>query len=265
MDLEACNGDVGTNFDEFLALLAEGRDPETQEKKNLSIDTNKCELSNAFDVSTPNSSFDPVEQCAGALEKVVPKIHNVIIRFKLPLPPGEKIDLYVLANRCKNVSYNPRRFPAVILRQTGGTSVVFSNASFNAIGNSVSESLTQGRKTLMTLRGLFPERFTAKYCAQYTHYVAVIHANAKLPYCVNIEALGIQFPQVASYEPEIFSGLIYRMPRYRVVALVYMSGSVMLSGKTEEDIREATDELVALLANFKQVAQVTAPLKILRS
>lgn len=35
-----------------------------------------------------------------------------------------------------------------------------------------------------------------------------------------------------SYEPELFPGLIYRMIKPRIVLLIFVSGKVVLTGKT---------------------------------
>lgn len=37
---------------------------------------------------------------------------------------------------------------------------------------------------------------------------------------------------VFSYEPELFPGLIYRMVRPRIVLLIFVSGKVVLTGKS---------------------------------
>lgn len=44
---------------------------------------------------------------------------------------------------------------------------------------------------------------------------------------------------VASYEPELFPGLIYRMVKPRIVLLIFVSGKVVLTGKlTKPEVKQ---------------------------
>jgi len=56
---------------------------------------------------------------------------------------------------------------------------------------------------------------------------------------IDLEAMD-EFPNVM-YEPEMFPGLIYRMPRPKVVMLLFSSGKIVCVGaKSKEMISEAT-------------------------
>lgn len=47
---------------------------------------------------------------------------------------------------------------------------------------------------------------------------------------IHLEGLYLAHSQFASYEPELFPGLIYRMVQPRIVLLIFVSGKVVLTG-----------------------------------
>lgn len=53
--------------------------------------------------------------------------------------------------------------------------------------------------------------------------------DVKFP--IRLEPLVLSHQQFASYEPELFPGLIYRMIKPRIVLLIFVSGKVVLTGK----------------------------------
>lgn len=56
-------------------------------------------------------------------------------------------------------------------------------------------------------------------------------ATADLRFPVRLEALQQAHGQFASYEPELFPGLVYRMIRPRVVLLIFVNGKLVITGK----------------------------------
>jgi len=47
---------------------------------------------------------------------------------------------------------------------------------------------------------------------------------------IRLEALALEHPKVAQYEPEISPGLTYHMDCPKVTVLVYVSGKIAISG-----------------------------------
>jgi hypothetical protein len=59
----------------------------------------------------------------------------------------------------------------------------------------------------------------------------------------------------ASYEPELFPGLIYRLASPRVVFLIFVSGKIVITGaKTERDVTDAFTKLYPVLSEFRKAA-----------
>lgn len=56
-------------------------------------------------------------------------------------------------------------------------------------------------------------------------------ATADLRFPIRLESLQMAHGQFASYEPELFPGLIYRMVRPRVVLLIFVNGKIVFTGE----------------------------------
>ena len=64
----------------------------------------------------------------------------------------------------------------------------------------------------------------------------------------------------ASYEPELFPGLIYRLVNPRVVFLIFVSGKIVMTGaKTEADLSQAYTKLYPVLMEYRKVHVATLP------
>lgn len=56
-------------------------------------------------------------------------------------------------------------------------------------------------------------------------------ATADLRFPIRLESLQTAHGQFASYEPELFPGLVYRMVRPKVVLLIFVNGKIVFTGK----------------------------------
>ena len=89
----------------------------------------------------------------------------------------------------------------------------------------------------------------------------MIHLTPRLLSCsysdvgfpIRLEGLVYAHSAFASYEPELFPGLIYRLVSPRVVFLIFVSGKVVLTGaKKESDLAAAFTKLYPVLLEFKK-------------
>jgi len=70
---------------------------------------------------------------------------------------------------------------------------------------------------------------------------------------IRVEGLVYAHSTFASYEPELFPGLIYRLVSPRVVFLIFVSGKVVITGaKTELDITNALTKMYPVLVEFRK-------------
>ena len=77
------------------------------------------------------------------------------------------------------------------------------------------------------------------------------NADAKFP--IRLEQLYQDHQFAATYEPELFAGLIYRMLEPKVTLLVFVSGKVILSGaRSRQELRDAFSNLFPILQLYQQ-------------
>jgi TATA-box binding protein (TBP), component of TFIID and TFIIIB len=70
---------------------------------------------------------------------------------------------------------------------------------------------------------------------------------------IRLEGLVFAHSTFASYEPELFPGLIYRLVSPRVVFLIFVSGKVVITGaKTEKDMTDALTKMYPVLVEFRK-------------
>ncbi len=66
----------------------------------------------------------------------------------------------------------------------------------------------------------------------------------------NLHLLGIQLPNT-EYEPEQFPGLVHKLKGTNATFLLFSNGKIVCTGtKTEEQVHEATDQLIVNLENL---------------
>jgi len=77
---------------------------------------------------------------------------------------------------------------------------------------------------------------------------------------IRLEGLVYVHSSFASYEPEIFPGLIYRLASPRVVFLIFVSGKIVITGaKTERDLTDAFTKLYPVLLEFRKASVAPMP------
>jgi transcription initiation factor TFIID TATA-box-binding protein len=84
--------------------------------------------------------------------------------------------------------------------------------------------------------------------------------TADVGFPIRLEGLVYAHSTFASYEPELFPGLIYRLVNPRVVFLIFVSGKIVLTGaKTEADLSQAYTKLYPVLVEYRKVHVASLP------
>jgi transcription initiation factor TFIID TATA-box-binding protein len=84
--------------------------------------------------------------------------------------------------------------------------------------------------------------------------------TADVGFPIRLEGLVYAHSAFASYEPELFPGLIYRLVSPRVVFLIFVSGKVVITGaKKESDLSSALTKLYPVLVEFKKTHVAPLP------
>jgi len=176
-----------------------------------------------------------------------PTIQNVVATCNL----GQKLDLKTIALKARNAEYNPKRFAAVIMRirDPKTTALVFNSGKVVVTGaKSERYARLAARKYARIIQKLGLNDVTFK---DFKVQNIVGSCDTKFP--IRLEGLAFGHEEYSSYEPELFPGLIYRMVKPKVVALIFVSGKIVFTGaKTREDIQQAFDNLYPVLLGFKK-------------
>ena len=83
-----------------------------------------------------------------------------------------------------------------------------------------------------------------------------IVGSCDIRFPISLDSLNSEHTNHATYEPEIFPGLIYRMRSPKIVLLIFASGKIVLTGaKTREDIETAFNNMYNVLLKYKKKQQ----------
>jgi len=164
---------------------------------------------------------------------------------------GVRLDLKKIALQCRNTEYNPRRFAAVIMRirEPRSTALLFQSGKMVVTGITNTHNASLAAQTfayIVSRCGFQAENFL-------DFRVQNICGTTDVGFPIRLEGLVHAHSVFASYEPELFPGLIYRMTKPRVVLLIFVSGKIVLTGaKKEEYLVEALEKMYPVLSEFKK-------------
>lgn len=164
---------------------------------------------------------------------------------------GVRLDLKKIALKCRNTEFNPRRFGAVImrLREPRATALVFASGKICVTGVKSTHNATLACKKFHYII----ERIGFKPKEYMDFKVQNIVGTCDLGFPIRLEGLVYAHSAFASYEPELFPGLIYRLVSPRVVFLIFVSGKIVITGaKKESELSTALTKLYPVLLEFKK-------------
>eukprot|EP00544_Gedaniella_sp_CCMP2646_P008621 CAMPEP_0202481664 /NCGR_PEP_ID=MMETSP1361-20130828/1151_1 /ASSEMBLY_ACC=CAM_ASM_000849 /TAXON_ID=210615 /ORGANISM="Staurosira complex sp., Strain CCMP2646" /LENGTH=258 /DNA_ID=CAMNT_0049109203 /DNA_START=465 /DNA_END=1241 /DNA_ORIENTATION=- len=171
---------------------------------------------------------------------------------------GTRLDLKKIALKCRNTEFNPRRFGAVVmrLREPKATALIFASGKMCVTGVKSTHNATLAAKKFAYI--IERVGFTP---AEYMDFkVQNIVGTADVGFPIRLEGLVYAHSTFASYEPELFPGLIYRLVNPRVVFLIFVSGKIVLTGaKTEADLSQAYTKLYPVLVEYRKVHVASLP------
>ena len=169
---------------------------------------------------------------------------------------GVKLDLKQIALRCRNTEFNPRRFAAVImrLREPRSTALIFASGKMCITGTKSSHNSSLAAKRFAYI--IDRVGYTPKSLIDFK--IQNIVGTTDMGFPIRLEGLAYAHSAFASYEPELFPGLIYRLESPKVVFLIFVSGKIVITGaKSEADLCEARRKMGPVLEEYKKV--VTSP------
>jgi transcription initiation factor TFIID TATA-box-binding protein len=168
------------------------------------------------------------------------------------------LDLKQIALKCRNTEFNPRRFGAVImrLREPKATALIFSSGKMCVTGLKSIHNANLAAKRFAYII----DRIGFK-CQQAIDFkVQNMVGTADVGFPIRLEGLVFAHSTFASYEPELFPGLIYRLVSPRVVFLIFVSGKIVITGaKTETDLCEAFTKMFPVLYEYRKLSVSVIP------
>jgi len=175
-----------------------------------------------------------------------PKIENIVASGSI----ADSIDLVELSETVENCELNKKRFPGAVLRLQDPkiTVLVFSSGKVVITGIKSDDDFVRG------LDNLILKMKEAGVICHDTPDVAVTNmvCSYDLGKYINLNKVVITLNlENIEYEPEQFPGLVYRMSDPKVVALLFSSGKIILTGgKTMEDVERGVVFLEQMLGNI---------------
>jgi len=167
------------------------------------------------------------------------KIENIVASGVI----AESIDLVALSEKIENCELNKKRFPGAVFRinEPKIATLIFSTGKIVLTGIRNDKALADGLAIViksLKKAGIKPLKepkiaVTNMVCSY--NLGTRINLN-KIVVTLNVENI--------EYEPEQFPGLVYRIKDPRIVALLFSSGKIVLTGgKTLDDVRKGIDVL----------------------
>ncbi|RID48894.1 hypothetical protein BRARA_I05369 [Brassica rapa] len=171
---------------------------------------------------------------------IVPTLQNIVSTVNLDC----KLDLKAIALQARNAEYNPKRFAAVIMRirESKTTALIFASGRMVCTGAKTEDS--------------------SKLAAR--KYARIYNSETWIPSKVqrfqdSEHRLAYYHHAFASYEPEMFPGLIYRirgmkgMKGAQIVLLIFVSGNIVITGaKKREETYKVFENIYPVLTQFQK-------------
>lgn len=203
---------------------------------------------------SPSLAGSVIEASDGLGGSTYIRIQNISSTANL----GVRLDLKKIALKCRNTEFNPRRFGAVImrLREPRATALIFASGKMCITGVKSTHNATLATKKF----GYIVERVGFKPQDYLDFKVQNIVGTTDVGFPIRLEGLVYAHSTFASYEPELFPGLIYRLVSPRVVFLIFVSGKLVITGaKTESDLSQAFTKLFPVLVEYRKVQVASLP------
>jgi transcription initiation factor TFIID TATA-box-binding protein len=146
----------------------------------------------------------------------------------------ENIDLRKLALEKNFLEFNPLTFAAATfrIRSPRTTCLLFASGNMVITGSSNEhESRLAARKYCAVLQ-------KCKLRVMFKDFgIQNIVASANVKFTINLQDIADEYSSYASYDPDLFPGLVFRSVQPKLVFLIFRSGKIVITGaKKNEEI-----------------------------
>ncbi len=163
---------------------------------------------------------------------------------------GQELDLQSVAMDLEGADYDPEQFPGLVYRTQNPKSaaLIFRSGKIVCTGAKSTDDVHQ------SLEIVFDKLRELQIEVEEDPEVIVqnIVSSADLGRNLNLNAIAIGFGlENIEYEPEQFPGLVYRLEEPKVVALLFGSGKIVITGgKKPKNAEDAVDKIVSRLEDL---------------
>ena len=178
-------------------------------------------------------------------EHDVISIRNIFARVDL----GCRIDLKRVAQNARNAEYHPKRFPAAVMRIKGPrcTASIYASGKMTTMGtHSEADARLASRKFARILQKL---GYDARHDGfEIKNVLGVVQTEGM----VDLFKLAREHCNFATFEPELFPGLIYRVVKPKVTMFIFTNGKLVLTGaRCREHIYEAFEQMQPVIRSYR--------------
>lgn len=162
----------------------------------------------------------------------------------------QELDLETLAEDLAGTEFNPENFPGLVyrLQEPKAATLIFRSGKIVCTGADSTENATDALEQVFDeLRGL---GITVHSDPEIVIQNIVSSADLGTVLNLNAIAIGLGLEHI-EYEPEQFPGLVYRLDDPDVVALLFGSGKLVITGgKQPDDAAEALEVIETRLSDL---------------
>lgn len=179
---------------------------------------------------------------------VIPAVSNVVVKAHL----GTRLDLRKVALGVPNAEYDPRKYPAVVVRSRKykATLLVFASGAVMCTGTTDVEAAA---KALEGLAAIVRRRADAPSAGLHKMEVVNMVGAADFGFELRLQTLAEKHPLPISYDQERTPFLNYRIPDMHVSARLTMGGNVAIVGaRSRREIEIALLRMRAFLREFRR-------------
>jgi transcription initiation factor TFIID TATA-box-binding protein len=174
------------------------------------------------------------------------EVENVVASTDI----GQELALETLADDLRTTKYDPDHFPGLVYRRQNpkAAALIFRSGKIVCTGaKSVADVKTVLHQVFDELRELGVEVDESPSIE-----IQNIVSSADLGHTLNLNAIAIGLGlEHIEYEPEQFPGLVYRLDEPSVVALLFGSGKLVITGgKRIEDAEQALEAIEERLTDL---------------
>ncbi len=174
------------------------------------------------------------------------KIENIVASGAI----ADSIDLLEISKKIENCELNTKRFPGAVFRieKPKIASLIFSSGKVVLTGIRDRDALNEGLKLIIkSMKEAGVQTYDEPRVA-----ITNIVCSYDIGKYINLNKVVITLNlENIEYEPEQFPGLVYRIKDPKIVALLFSSGKIILTGgKNLEDIKRGLDFLEQKLGSI---------------